>query len=485
MAALVVALSGALPLAAPERAEASFQLGLQDTSFTGDPSSPSLGRAYSVLNNIAARTARITLPWWLVAPQGKTKPAGFNAGNPSDPGYGFWRNSADLWVKAAVRNHAQVILEISGAPIWAQQDGEPADMKRYGGNWVPNASELGLFARAAAIRYSGHFPDPAQPGTFLPHVRIWEIWNEENLPQSLGAPNLVDEYRAMLNAAYAGIKGVDRTDQVVVGGLAPVAFEPRSISPLKFAAQLMCVHRAGRRFFPNRACPQPAHFDIFAIHPYTLAATPTKHAYHYDDVLVGDVAKVAALMRSADRLHTVRPRGRHPIWTTEWGWFTNPPDTQVGDSWSTAGRYVAYSMYEMWRAGVSLVTWLTVQDPMITASNVPVFTLGGGLYDKYGRAKPSLRAFEFPFVASIRRGKASAWGRAPVTSWATIVVQRRSRRKWLRVASVRTGSDGVFTASFRAGRNGVYRARLGTGLASLAYDSRAIPPKRTHLVYSG
>ena len=308
---------------------------------------------------------------------------------------------------------------------------------------------------------------------------------EENLPHPLGAPNLVEEYRAMLNAAYAGIESVDRAAKVVVGGLAPVGFESRSISPLKFAARLMCLRRVGVRFLRNRACPQRARFDIFAIHPYTLAATPTKHAYHYDDILIGDVAKIATAVKSADRLHTVAPRTRHPIWATEWGWFTNPPDKVVGDAWSTAGRYVAFSLYEMWGAGISMITWLTVQDPDIKASNVPVFTLGGGLYDKRGRAKPSLRAFEFPFVALIRRGWTSVWGRAPVSRQAMVVVQRRGRRGWLRVASARTGTDGVFTARFSARRNGVYRARLSTGLSSLAYDSHPIPPRRTHLAYSG
>ena len=49
------------------------------------------------------------------------------------------------------------------------------------------------------------------------------------------------------------------------------------------------------------------------------------------------------------------------------------------------------------------------------------------------------------------------------------------------VATTRTGSDGVFNASFAARGNATYRARVSGGPTSLPYDSRPIPAKRTHL----
>ncbi len=45
------------------------------------------------------------------------------------------------------------------------------------------------------------------------------------------APNLVTEYRSLLNAAYAPIKSVSRSDIVAIGGLAPVSFIKQSRSP--------------------------------------------------------------------------------------------------------------------------------------------------------------------------------------------------------------------------------------------------------------
>jgi hypothetical protein len=237
----------------------------------------------------------------------------------------------------------------------------------------------------------------------------------------------------------------------------------------------MCLHRTGGAFRANHSCRQPTSFDVFAMHPYSFAATPTKHAYKQGDVLVGDMAEVGALVRAADRLHTTAQRIHHRIWVTEFAWPTNPPNRQLGDSDPVAARYVAYSMYEMWKSGVSLVIWQTVLDE--PGNDVA----GGGLYQSSGRPKPTLHALAFPVVAVVSRGHGLAWGRAPVSSRTRIIVQRARGRGWTNVAWLRTGTDGVFEARFRAFGNGLYRAHVLGGPTSFAYNSRPIPPKRTHL----
>lgn len=471
----------ALTLAlAPSIASADFQLGLQDYT----PSDPTGQAMYSVLHIVSGSTVRISLPWAAVAPAGSRKPSGFDAANPADRRYDW--ASIDAAVRAAVQHGLRVVLQFGSAPRWAQPPGEPAHARQFPGAWNPSAADFAAFARASALRYDGAFPDPLHPGTTLPRVRYWEIWNEENLPYDLSAPNLVEEYRSLLNASYAAIKSVRRDDLVALGGLAPVSFVGGlSISPLKFAAQLLCLRRVRTSFVRARSCPRRAHFDVFADHPYTLAATPTKHAYRYDDVLIGDVGKIHAVVAAADRLHTVLPRIRHPIWVTEWSWFTNPPDKQVGDRAAVAARYTAWSMYEMWRASVSLVVWFVAKDPPGSGANSPSLVFGGGLYDSRGRAKLMLRAFAFPFVASVSRGRGYAWGRVPGASRAVVVVQRFSRHRWVHVATARTGRDGVFQARFRTSGNGRYRVAVLHGPTSLAFDSRPIPPVRTHLFNSG
>jgi hypothetical protein len=261
---------------------------------------------------------------------------------------------------------------------------------------------------------------------------------------------------------------------VVLGGLAPVSPIPGSIPPLNFGADLLCLHRVGAGFGAQRRCPHRTDFDVFGMHPYSFAATPTKPAYKRGDVLIADMPEVDALVTAANRLHTAAPRIKHRIWVTEFAWLTNPPDAALGDSDSLAARYVAYSMYEMYRSGVSLVIWQTALDE---PGDSPT---GGGLYFSSGQPKLMLKAFAFPVIASVKDRHGFAWGRAPVSGATMIQVQRLADGNWRTVATVHSSSDGVFEAHFRARGNGTYRAQASGSLVSLGYNSKPIPPKRTH-----
>jgi hypothetical protein len=134
----------------------------------------------------------------------------------------------------------------------------------------------------------------------------------------------------------------------------------------------------------------------------------------------------------------------------------------------------------MWHSGVSLVIWLFARDPSLDVQNSPELILGGGLYTSSGQPKLTLRAFAFPVVASVIAGRGFVWGRAPVTGRTQLTVQRAAGRRWITIASIRTGPDGVFYLPLRARGNGLYRARLPNGDLSLAYDSRPIAPRQIH-----
>jgi hypothetical protein len=453
-------------LAVPAAARASFQVGLQDPSFDGTASAQQSAAGYSVMSAVGGSVVRLNTFWSDIAPNRPASPA-----DPADPAY-QWA-ALDTAVRTAAAHHLTPLLTLSTAPTWAQGPNRPKSGDLGIGAWDPSAAALGSFARAVATRYDGRFPDPLTPGQTLPRVRYLEVWNEENLPLFLGAPHLIAEYRSMLTDAYRAIKAVEPSDQVVMGGLAPVSYKPGvTVSPLKFAAELLCLKRTGTRFSRTAHCVA-APFDIFAEHPYSLAVTPTQPAGSYDDVLVADVHKLRDLLNAASRLHTVA-HGPHPLWFTEWGWVTKPPDSQAGDSFAIAARYVAYSMYEMWRAGGSLVIWQAIHDGGSGQ------LAGAGLETQSGRVKPSLKAFGFPFIASVSHGRGLAWGRVPAGARVRVAIQRRSGRTWHTVAHATTGADGVFTAHFGASGNATFRA-VGPSVTSLPYDSRPIPARRTHL----
>jgi hypothetical protein len=158
---------------------------------------------------------------------------------------------------------------------------------------------------------------------------------------------------------------------------------------------------------------------------------------------------------------------------------TNPPDSTVGDSFNAAARYVAYAMYEMWKAGISRVIWQGITDQS------PNQLSGSGLETKTGHPKPQMQAFTFPFIASVDHGKGYGWGRIPGFRRVKVTVQRRTRHGWRRVASTRTGRDGVFTIHFAAKGNATYRAQGPHGVTSLPYFSARIPARRTHGIRRG
>jgi hypothetical protein len=467
---LALAIVGLLLGLGAGRAQARFQLGLQDDGFGPDGTSAQAGSAYGAMQAIHGSYVRIALQWSDVVESNNSPkpPPGFDQANPGDSHYGWTR--IDAQVLAAAQHHLHPILAIDRTPTWGSG---PGPVKQYTGEgaWNPIVSEYSQFVHAAARRYSGSFPDPNRPGSSLPRVRYWEPWNEPNIPGYLNAPNTGGEYRSLLGAAYGQLKSVHRDNVVLLGGLAPVSPVPGSIPPLKFAADLICLRSAGSGYAAIRSCRR-ASFDAVAVHPYSIAATPTKRAYKRGDLLMGDMGELRSLVQAANRTgHT-----NYPIWVTEFSWYTNPPDTQIGDAPNTAARYVAYSMYEMWKAGVSVVIWFKVLDP----SGNDTYS-GGGLDYASGQPKPSRDALAFPMVAGVGRGRGFAWGRVPTSGPKTVVVERQAGRRWVRVASVRTGAGGVFYARFGARGNAVYRARALGGPTSLPYDSRPIPPRRTHL----
>jgi hypothetical protein len=238
------------------------------------------------------------------------------------------------------------------------------------------------------------------------------------------------------------------------------------------ARGLLCLRQVRNHYVRIKGCPT-LDIDTFAAHPYSLAATPTKPPFNPNDILVQDVYKLHNLITAAERLHTVS-RGTHPLWVTEWSWFTNPPEPLYGDPPNVAARYVAYSMYEMWKAGVSLVVWQGLRDA--TGGDVS----GGGLEFSNSVPKASMSAFGFPFIASVKGRKGYAWGRTPLRHASTVIVQRQVKGQWRRVATVRTDGYGVFQTHFKARGNGTYQAQVAHGASSLPYFSAKIPPKRTH-----
>jgi hypothetical protein len=416
-----------------------------------------------------ATLVRLSVVWPQIAPS--TKAEAFHAADPADPAYAW--DELDAQVKAATRKGLQPILNVVGAPEWARSDSTAG-----AGN--PQPALLAGFARAVAQRYSGSTPG-------LPRVRYWQLWNEPNLntnltPQFNGlTPVSPGIYRGMVNAFAKAVKGVSASNVVIVGALAPYGIEKKgqpidkvlSVAPLRFMRDLLCISGGAH---PRATCGTKVAFDAFAIHPYTWGS-PTHSAFSADDVAMGDLPEVKALLASAWKLHRIQARSAPALWVTEISWDTNPPDPNAVPI-ATQTRWTSEALYRMWTVGVAVITWFQIRDETTGPFQSGLYFAGPTV--GADRAKPTLRAFRFPFVAFPQSRGTLVWGRVPASNAAAVVIEQKVASRWRQVARLRSNGVGIFEGRLTLPTTtGWLRARLATGTErSLPFGLKPVPDVR-------
>jgi hypothetical protein len=411
---------------------------------------------------------RLFLVWGHTA---RTEP--HDAADPADAAYDW--SLFDAQVRRAAANGLQPLVYVAGAPTWAvgPRVGLP-------GTW-PDPARLARFATAAARRYAGSYT-PAGANT-LPRVRYWQVWNEPNAGRELSpqrrAGRLVSprQYRSMVNAFATAVHGVSPGNVVVAGGLGPFGHDSKDIkvvAPMEFMSALLCV---SRRQPHRRTCSSRVAFDVWAHNPYTNGG-PTHRATHPGDVSIGDLPEMRTLLRAAQKAGAIATVHQIPFWVTEFSWDSRPPDPLAVPE-SLHARWVAEALYRMWHAGVSLVTWFRlIDDPLRTSP------YQSGLYRTSWQAKPSLRAFRFPFVALPSRSGVEVWGRAPTPS-PRVVLEKRAGGRWIRTATLRANGAGIFAARLPLRATGSMRAVLDDGTQSLAFSLARRPEPRVFVFGCG
>jgi hypothetical protein len=339
-AAALVAIA-ALATAGSAGASKRLVLGLFDDAAVFDVAHP----PFADLRELHVQVLRLTLPWGGPGGVAEQRPA--NATDPADPAYDWARY--DRAIEDADAAGIQVLLTIVGTPAWANGGLSPQHPPS-------SASTLRRFAFAAASRYSGTFLDPAS-GRILPRVSSWLAWNEPNNPVFLqpqwlnvqGTWRMVaaDAYARICNAVYDGVHAAGGPEQVGCGATAPrgsnapTGTRP-SISPVAF---LRAAKAGGLRTF-----------DAWAHHPYygSPAETP---ATRPAGLAIG-LGNIGTLIAELTRLY-----GDKPLWITEYGYQTRPPDSFFGVSWPTQAAYVRQA-WGIAKANprIDLFTWFLLRD---------------------------------------------------------------------------------------------------------------------------
>jgi hypothetical protein len=290
----------------------------------------------------------------------------------------------------------------------------------------------------------------------------------------------------MVNALWTAVHRASSANRVVAGGLAPFRDVTPSVlaqnsdwGPLSFMRSLFCLSSSLKK-----TCSDPVHFDIWALHPYTSGG-PGHKAVLPNDVSLGDFDKLWKTLDAAKRAHNlVAPHGLG-LWVTEFSWDSKPPDP-YGVPNGLLTRWVPQALYEMWQNGVSLVTWLTLQDQTLKSGPYQA-----GLYyhaNRFAseRTKPYLQGFRFPFVAfpngvAAGTGKAGTtiWGRTPDSSAGTVTIEwaRGEEGPWRTIGKVAADRYGIFRTTLADhATSGYDRATIG-GESSLPFGLKAVPDR--------
>ena len=475
--ALVALLPAAARAAGPETV-------IQDDATLLYRSDAETREAVQRIRELGIDRVRVTAAWGVIAPASRSlqRPR-FNADDSRSYGTDGWAR-IDRVLREVQRAGLKPMLDLAfHAPRWAA-GGKRVD-KTYREN--PSVSEYERFVRAAANRYRGNFPDPLRPGASLPAVRLWTTWNEPNHPSFLlpqwrrgrggrWVPSAPHVYRRLHEAAYSVLKLSTPSNRVLIGGLAAVGGTrgPRGrIAPLRFLRELACVDRRLRRLrVPECRGFRPLRADGFSHHPYSIGVPPARASRQPDDVRIADLDRLDRLLGQLRRRG--RTARRLPIYITEFGYETNPPDPTRGVSLAKQVAYLAQGAFLAWRSPrVKMHAQFLLRDlpanPLIAATSPRRWhDYQSGLIEVGGRPKPAFEAFKLPLWGrSARRGVFLFGQVRPGSGRQQVRIERLGPAGWQAAGAAVTDGSGYFTTTVRRSAPGAYRALSG-GLVSAA-----------------
>ena len=376
-----------------------IQYGLQDDAWlAAGPGPNTLPARIALLEKLGVGIVRYNLPWDEIAAERPLTPA-----DPNDPAY-QWGYS-DPVLDALHDAGIAALVTINGTPSWANGGRASA--------YMPTSSTaIGGFATAAALHY--------------PWVKKWTIWNEPNQLRWLrpGSPSLY--VTRLLNPAYAALHSVIPGVQVATGGLSPIAW-------------LSGLHAAHARF------------DAYSHNPYPLSPqeNPFTGACKYCSTVT--MASMPRLIAKLDAYF-----GKKPIWLTEYGYQTRPPDAYLGVSWALQALYVseaALRAYELPQVTV-LIQYLYRDEPDLGAWQ-------SGFQTVDGKIKPAFAAFRLPLaeIPGPAAATTTLWGQIRTGSGRrSYVLQELVGGRWKVVGGSRlTLATGVFEVPVDAASGSHFR----------------------------
>ncbi len=418
------------------------------------------------LRDLGVTWVRVTAGWSVIAPapRARRRPA-FDATDPGAYPAGRWA-ALDRVVRMASRRGLRTAIDIAfWAPRWAVgRPGPEPDQQRDS----IAIADYADFAEAVARRYPG--------------AVAFTVWNEPNLgafllPQFERAgggwvPASPHEYRAMVQAAVPRIKAAAPRALALIGATSSLGADRGSgpddrMSPLTFAREMACVdERLQPLARPECRSFAPLPGDGWSHHPYSSELRPWEHDPSPGTARMGDLGRLSALLA---RLHAAgRTRNALPLYLTEYGYQTDPPDPTWNVTLADQARWLSEAE-RLARAdpAVRSVSQFLMRDlPERPGPDVRTRwrDYQSGLRFADGRSKPAHAAYALPLVA--RRagaGRVAFWGlvRPGSGARAARVEVRSPDGRWRALAQRQTRADGTFDVTATTDPTGTFRLVSG------------------------
>jgi hypothetical protein len=507
-----------VPTASASRTQESM---FQDDDLLAYQGAATSATTLDTLAALGVDRVRVTVKWSVVAPNaGSYSRPTFNASDPNAYPAGAW-NRYDELVRLARAKGMKVDFNVSApAPLWAT--GKRVSAASQPEVYSPMAADFGAFVAAVGKRYSGTFvparqaiPVPgrvasesaraAATGPQVPRVSFWSIWNEPNVsmwltPQWLKVKGTWTPRSSVLYRQYveSGTRSLRTTghakDTIVAGELAarglPGKGTTRALKPLAFIRQMYCVDSNIRPLKGKAAaalgCPTkgntrdlpkrfPGLFTIsgWAHHPYSLILAPNVKSSDKDYVTLADLSRLSSTLDKIFKKYGKRKR--LPLWLTEYGYQTNPPDPYQPYSASTQGAFLNQADWMTFRNPRvrSMTQFLLDDDPPRAGVGMDKWgTFQSGLRTSAGTPKASYAMYRLPMYLpkkSAKKGRRlGIWGLVrPAANGAALAVRLEFRAKgttaWKKVKTVGFRSPrGQFTTTLKVTKTGDVRFGWGS-----------------------
>ena len=388
------------------QASKGVQYGIQDDAWL-EFGPGKLDQRLATFKRLGVPVVRFTLRWNEIARRRPKQPT-----SPRDRAYD-WRRP-DRVLRGLRRYGLTPVVTLVGTPAWAN-GGRPPNFA------PPRPRDFRRFATAAARRY--------------PWVRYWLIWNEPNKRLWLRPTRAAIYVQHLLNPGYEAIHAV-LPHARVGGGVTGPRGAVGGVAPTVWVRGMAAAH---------------AKFDAYAHHPYPASPSETPSSGGCKNcpwITMATIRKLLILVR--------RSFGPKPIWLTEYGYQTMPPDTFLGVPLKRQATMLSLAAMRAWR-----LPRVTMLIQYLYRDEVKLSRFQSGLVFADNRWKPSLQGFKLPFAQMARHGeRAVLWGQVrgskPGRKRYRLEVLRKN--VWKPVGRVRLTNDhGVLMRTIRVKPGALFR----------------------------